>query len=159
MSILGAVLGKNHALRADSDVPANPDMLNQALRRLVPLAKHDCLICVISDATGVNEESERLVTQLNAHNDVLAALIFDPLEAELPSAGRLVISDGQGQLEVDTAKPGLRQQFKRDFELRLNRMRELSRKQAIPLLPLSTAEPVAEQLRAQLGYQPRGRRV
>lgn len=159
MRILGAVVEKNHALRADGVTAPNPGMLNEVLAQLVPLAKHDCLVCLISDGTGADEESQRLVTQLNEHNDVLTALVYDPLEAELPDAGRLVLSDGTGQLEVDTSKRGLRKRFRQEFQERLDWMREVSRKQAIPLIPLSTAEPVAEQVRDCLGHRGRAQRV
>ena len=53
MRVLGAIVEKNHALHAQSTTPANPEILNEALRRLIPLARHDCLICVIGDGSAV----------------------------------------------------------------------------------------------------------
>jgi len=159
MRILGAVVEKNHGLAADSDTPPNPGMLNQALTRLQALAKHDCLICIISDGMGLDDRSQRLIAQLNQHNDVLAALVYDPFEAVLPDAGLLVVSDGARQLELDTTRHSLRDRYQEDFESRLSAFREISQKHAIPLFSLSTTEPVAEQVRQSLGHRPRARRV
>jgi uncharacterized protein (DUF58 family) len=159
MRILGAVVEKNHRLRADSDVRPNPGMLNEVLRRLAPLAKHDCLVVLIGDATGVDEDTRRLVTRINEHNDVMSAMVYDTLEAELPAAGKLVVSDGEGQLEVDTSRRGLRERFRQEFADRMQWMQEVSRKQAIPLIPLSTARPVPEQVREHLGRRARASRI
>jgi uncharacterized protein (DUF58 family) len=159
MRILGAVVEKNHRLRADSRVRANPGMFDEALRRLAPLARHDCLICAISDATGAGEESRRLMSQINQHNDVMMALVYDPLEAELPVASEpLVVSDGVAQLELDAGKRSVREGIRRDFQERLAWLSELSRKHQMPLLPVSTASGVAEQVRASLGHRVRARR-
>jgi hypothetical protein len=43
------------------------------------------------------------MTVISAHNDVLFALIYDPLEETLPNAGRLVMAEGKLQLEVNTS--------------------------------------------------------
>ena len=95
---------------------------------------------------------------ISAHNDVLFALIYDPLEENLPNAGRLVMAEGELQLEVDTSNPGLREHYHTDFEQRLARIHELSRQREIPVLPLSTAEPVPEQVRRLLGNRLGARR-
>jgi uncharacterized protein (DUF58 family) len=44
MQILHAVLEQNHALAVDKGIAANSAMFNEALRRAVRLAKHDCLV-------------------------------------------------------------------------------------------------------------------
>jgi uncharacterized protein (DUF58 family) len=160
MRILAAILEMNHRLRADSAVSPNPGMFNEVLARLRPEARHDCLVTMIGDARGGDDESRRLVTEINQHNDVMMLLVYDPTEAELPPAtGRLVVSDGVSQMEVDPSKRGLGSAFARDFEARLAWISEISRKQEIPLIPLSTAEPVAEQVREHLGHRRRARRM
>jgi hypothetical protein len=58
------------------------------------------------------------------------------------------------QLEVNTSNPGLHQHYHTEFEQRLARIHELSRQREIPVLPLSTAEPVPEQVRRLLGARP-----
>jgi uncharacterized protein (DUF58 family) len=128
-------------------------MLNGVLERAVRLAKHDFLVCFISDGAGADQETVRLTTLLSTHNDVLTVFIYDPLEARLPPAGRLVMADGELQLEVNTSDRQLRQRYDAEFGQRLERIRELSRQREIPVLPLSTATGVAAQVRELLGHQ------
>jgi uncharacterized protein (DUF58 family) len=158
LRILETVVKKNHAMRVDPERQANPAMLNRVLERGTRVALHDHLVCLIGDGAGADAESVRHITLLSAHNDVLATFIYDPLEATLPDAGRLVMVEGELQLEVNTADRGLRERYQTEFEQRLARMQELSRQRQIPVLPLSTAEPVPEQVRRLLGDRPRARR-
>jgi uncharacterized protein (DUF58 family) len=158
MRILAAVVEKNHALRVDAPRQPGPVMLNRVLERAVRLAKHDYLVCLIGDGAGADAETVRLVTLLGSHNDVLVVFIYDPLEAQLPDAGRLVVAEGDLQLEVNTSDRRLRQRYNDEFEQRLARIRELSRQREIPVLPLSTAKGVAEQVRELLGHQTTVRR-
>jgi uncharacterized protein (DUF58 family) len=130
-------------------------MLNRVLEHTTRVALHDYLICLIGDATGAGAESVRHVTLISVHNDALVAFIYDPLEAALPDAGRLVMAEGELQLEVDTSDRSLRERYQTEFEQRLARIQELSRQREIPVLPLSTAEPVSEQVRRLLGDQAR----
>lgn len=159
MQILTAVVEKNHALRVDLPGTPNPTMLNEALTRALRLATHDFLVCIISDGFGADDETVRLATRLTMHNDVLSAFIYDPLEAQLPDAGRLVVAEGELQLEVNTSDGGLRQRFHDDFAARLQHMRDLGRQRQAPLMPISTVEGVAEQIRKLLGQHPPTRRV
>ena len=149
--ILDCVIDKNHALNARSGIVPNPGMLNQALRRACELIRHDSLVSVVSDGAGINSETRRYVTRLTAHNDVLFAFIYDPLEQTLPDAGRLTFTDGQTQVELDTAQHKLREAYRADFERRVQRMSETSRQHSIPLLAVHTAAPVLDQVRSQLG--------
>ena len=149
--ILKQVIRKNHALNAKSDIEPGPGMLNRALKRVAALARHDCLICLIGDGTGIDEDTRKYVTRLTEHNDVLSVFIYDPLEQSMPEAGRLVFSDGLSQLEFNTGERALREAFSLDFKQRVDRMRATSRRHAIPLLPIHTAAPVLEQVRDELG--------
>jgi len=151
--ILKQVVRKNHALNAKSEIEPGPGMLNRALKRVAALARHDCLICLIGDGTGIDEDTRKYVTRLTEHNDVLSVFIYDPLEQSMPEAGRLVFSDGLSQLEFNTGDRALREAFSRDFEQRVERMKATSRRHAIPLLPVHTAAPVLEQVRADLGQR------
>jgi uncharacterized protein (DUF58 family) len=151
--ILKQVIEKNHALNAKSNIEPGPGMLNRALKRVAAEARHDCLICLIGDGTGIDEDTRKYVTRLTEHNDVLSVFIYDPLEQSLPEAGRLVFSDGVSQLEFNTGERALREAFSQDFQQRIDRMRATSRRHAIPLLPVHTATPVLDQVRADLGQR------
>ncbi len=156
MKILGAVVEKNHALKVGAGRKANPSIYNAVLRKSLQLAKHDFLFCSISDGFGADDETVGLLTLLRAHNDVLAAFIHDPLEAELPDVGRLILADEQLQLETDTSDRKLRREFAREFEERLEWIRYIASLRTIPVFPLHTGAPVPEQLRSILGSHAQG---
>lgn len=154
MQILETVIEMNHALRVDGDIQSDPAMLNRVLDRALHLAKHDFLVGIISDFSGVDEQTRCTVTCLAAHNDVMALFIYDLLEARLPSLGRVVVSQGDLQLEVDTADNQLRRRFSEQFEYRLKTARDLMLNRGIPVLPIHTADGVREQFREILGHRP-----
>jgi uncharacterized protein (DUF58 family) len=150
-AILNAVVAQNHALSHEAGIEANAGMFNEVLRRCERLAKHDCLVCVISDGAGHDEDSRQLLTRISQHNDVLFAFIHDPLEAELPDAGTLVMGDRVLQLEVDTGSRKLREDFRTGFAQERAANREFLLHRETPVIPLNTSEGVSEQLRRQLG--------
>lgn len=151
MQILHAVLEQNHALSIDPKIESKPGMFNEALRRCERLAKHDCLVCIISDGFGHDQESRQLLTRIAQHNDVLFAFIYDPLETDLPEAGQLVFGDGRRQLEVDTGDRKLRERYRDDFAAERAAGRRFLLQRETPVLPLSTSSGVVEQLQHLLG--------
>ncbi|MCW8924870.1 MAG: DUF58 domain-containing protein [Xanthomonadales bacterium] len=152
MQILQQVVAKNHALNSDPGLQPDPGKLNEVLRKASLLARHDCLVCLITDGSGIDPETRKHITRLSEHNDVLTAFIYDPLEKEIPDAGRLRFADAGGQLEADTSSSKLRADYKSEFEQRLERIQSASRRFSIPVLPLNTILPVPEQIRAALGH-------
>lgn len=151
MRILNAVLEQNHALSITNGKNANGAMFNEVLRRCERLAKHDALVCIISDAAGSDEESQRILTRIAQHNDVLFVFVHDPLEVDLPDAGPLIFGDGSGQIEVNTSSRVLRDRYRKTFAERRAQGRKFLMHRETPVIPLSTTEGVAEQLRRQLG--------
>lgn len=159
MQILRAVLEKNHALRVAADNLPEPTMLNRVLERVLRLAKHDCLVSIISDFSGADEETRSLVTRVAAHNDVIAIFVYDPLELNLPSAGKLIMSQGDLHLEVDTDDDQLRRGFLEEAANRLKTARDLLLKRGIPVLPVQTTGGIREQMRELLGHASRKSQV
>ena len=153
--LLTAIVEKNNALRTDPARESRPGQFNDVLHRLCRLAAHNNLVVLISDMDGMNEESDGLIRRLCRHNDVLAVLIYDPLETELPDLGQLVISDGRLQIEVDSGDAKLRQSFAQVFSDRLEDTRQALTRLGVPVLPVHTAAPVAQQVRTLLGRPPR----
>lgn len=152
MQILKQVVKKNRQLRADADVKPDPNKLNEALKQVSTLARHDCLICLVTDGDGINGDTRKHISRISEHNDVLAALIYDPLEKDIPAAGRLRFADNEGQLEADTSNRKLRSDFQAEFEKRLERIETASRRFSIPVIALDTNRPVPDQLRDAFGH-------
>jgi uncharacterized protein (DUF58 family) len=158
MQILKQVTQMNHSLNASPEIKPDPGKLNEVLKQAGILARHDCLVCLITDADGLNAETRRHVTRLSEHNDILTAFIYDPLEKELPAAGRLRFADNEGQLEADTSSKKLRSAFKNEFDKKLDWIQTASRRFSIPVLPLQTISPVSDQIRDALGHHTATRR-
>jgi uncharacterized protein (DUF58 family) len=152
MQILKQVVVKNHALNVGSGLKPDAGKLNEALKQVSILARHDCLVCLITDGDGLNPETRKHITRLSEHNDVLTAFIYDPLEKDMPAAGRLRFADNEGQLEADTSSKKLRTAFQSEFEQRLEWIQSASRRFSIPLLSLQTNLPVSDQIRDALGH-------
>jgi len=155
MRILDALVRQNQQLKADSPNKFQAGQLNEVLKRVCRLAKHDYLVCVISDFEGANNETKRLMSRLARHNDVLVGLVYDPLEVELPDLGQLSVGDGEYQIEFNSGDEALRLRFAEFFSGRLAEIRNFLLQRKIPLLALSTGQTVAAQVRAQLGARPR----
>jgi len=150
--VIHEVARQNQALGSSAVVDAR-DRLNAALRYAESMTTHDGLICFVTDASGVDEETDRIVTRLMAHNDAIAAFIFDPLEADLPDIGRAAVNSGDRQIEVETASASLRRRFAADFAGWRARLAALSRQRTIPVLPIATDSDVATQLRDLIGQR------
>lgn len=151
MRILREIFCKNRALRADSATPAQPEMLNRALQQAQRLAAHDCLVVLITDGDGNNSDTRKLLTQISQHNDVLVVFVFDPLEAALPDAGRLVVSDDRRIVTFDSGHRKLREDYQQEFVQGRARARQFLLTRETPVLPLSTAEETVQQLARALG--------
>ena len=149
--VIAEVVRQNRALNAGASAPDAAGRLNAALACAARSATHDWLVCLISDVTGEDEETTRLVTRLTAHNDVLAIPVSDPFEHALPDIGAAVFSAGEGQIEVETSSSGLRDRYARERVAWRERLTALSHKRAIPVLPISSDRDVAQQLRELIG--------
>jgi uncharacterized protein (DUF58 family) len=158
MRILETIVDKNRTLSADRVAPANPAILNQVLETVNRRAGHDYLITIISDFDGVDEESDRLLTRMALHNDVLAVPIYDPSAQTGFHGGRLVVSGGELQMEVDTARGSVQQRLKDVVDQRMSRVMGWQEKLGVPVLPLSTERDPLDQVREMLGSLPGTRR-
>lgn len=150
--IFESVARLNNTLHAESPARANYAQLNRALEGALHLATHDHLVCVISDFVGADERTLQLLRELRAHNDVLGALVFDPLGQRLPAGGRLVATEGELQIEIDFGKRAVREPMAELFAQHLQRSADLLRRSGAPLLALNTEQDTLAQLRRQLGW-------
>ncbi len=151
MQIIGQIVQFNQLLKVDAHTKANSTMLNEVLDRALRMAKHDYLICIISDFYGINENTKRLIKLMGQHNDVLASLIYDPAAAKPPKGGRFVVSDGELQVEVDISSGKQRTDIANIFNERLRSLKDELSKLGIPVLPIQTEDPVELQIRQLLG--------
>jgi uncharacterized protein (DUF58 family) len=150
--VLGALARTNQALRADSAARINPAQLNGALRAALHLATHDYLVCVVSDFLGADEETLQLIRELATHNDVVAALVFDPSARAVPDSGKIVVTEGELQVELDFGRKTIREPLSTMFELRLQQTVELVQRCGVPTLAIDTEQPTLLQMARMLGH-------
>lgn len=151
LRLLHEVVRLNRML-ASSQTPTGEVTLNQAVEAALRLAKHDHLVVLISDLDGANAETQRLATQLAPHNDVLVVAVYDPLGASLQGHPGMMAADRGNALAIPSGT-AFATAFQEVFARHLDEWTEIFRALRVPVLPISTVEPVADQLRALFGQR------
>ena len=151
LEILGAIDRQNRELRADSPTQSNPQMLNEALRRANLMAGHDNLVIIVSDFAGATGETRQAILDCVQHNDVVAALIFDPSARQMPQAIRLVVTQGELQVELNLAEGKIGEPLYKFSTGRLESVEKFLKKLAIPVVPIDAGEEPVDQLRRLIG--------
>jgi uncharacterized protein (DUF58 family) len=149
--VLSEIARQNYALLTNDVVAGAEGQLNRALSRALEMAPHDWLVCLVSDAAGVDDATPALVSRIMEHNDLLAIFVYDPIEFALPDVGVATFAWGGRQIEADLSSHALRNRFAQDQTQWRARLASLSRTRAIPVLPISTDREVAAQLRELIG--------
>jgi len=154
LRLLDILVAHNRRLGIGRGITSLPSMLNRALEQARRLAPHDAIVVIISDFDGADDETRRAVGAMAQHNDVVALLVHDPLQSELPPAGRMTVTDGELQILLDTGDSRVRRNL---IEMSRQRLRDVftwTRDFGVPVLPLSTAEDPRHQISHLLGHRP-----
>jgi uncharacterized protein (DUF58 family) len=141
---------QNHALTAGSAVAVRPGQLDEVLHKVCGIAHHDHLLILISDFDGHTERTRDMLLRLASRNDVICLLVYDPFLLELPTSGDIVVSGGNLQAELPLRQSGVRQSIDSFARDRGRELRAWQRELGLPMLPVSTAEETAPQLRGLL---------
>jgi hypothetical protein len=88
MLILHDLLNQNHRLSSNTDRRSSPGMLNHALRRAAAIARANFQIVLITDGSGQDQETGRLLQSISAHNDLAVLLVYDPRQIECSDENR-----------------------------------------------------------------------
>jgi uncharacterized protein (DUF58 family) len=154
LQYLSKLVAQNQALGVGRGITRDATMLNRAIDRIRRVAPHDATVVIFSDFDGADETTRHAVAALAAHNTVIAILVHDPSQSELPAAGRMTVTDGELQIALDVAHGATRQNILDMSKTRLRNVFEWTRDFGIPVLPLSTAEEPVNQLHHLLGLLP-----
>jgi len=141
----------NNDLTACADKTSLPKALASALQTLAPRLGHDGLVVIVSDFDGWSEVCLDTLKLINRSNDVVAAVVSDPLERDIVSANNLVVSDGRYQLEIKTTNSPAQERFKADYDQRFSNLIDSLKRHAIPVLALSTHTDISRQIQRLLG--------
>jgi uncharacterized protein (DUF58 family) len=151
LRILETLVQQNKLLHVTYDSEPAAPRLNQVLQKVAQLAKRDHLIVIASDFDGANERTRDLLLRLSQHNDVIAILTYDPLAVRLPPAGQLVVSDGELQVEIPFGNEKIRKSILDASDQHMRHILSWQHEIRVPVMPLSTAEDTATQIRHLLG--------
>lgn len=151
LQILSAVAGQNGALGVGRGIAPAPAMLNTAIDRARRRATHDAAVIVISDFDGADDDTLRMIGEMARHNDVVALMVHDPLQSDLPSSAAMTVTDGELQIHLEVGRDSVRKDIERATRERVSGVLSWSHQLGVPVLPLSAAEDTAAQLRRLLG--------
>lgn len=135
------------AQKRDSEARAAVD----ALLRLRRVARPGSLIFLLSDFHAIDEAMEQQLAQLRRHNELVLLEVSDPLERALPDAGQYRLSDGQGELLVDTADRKYRQGYEQRYARHHDYLQGRCRSLGMGYLHCSTEDEPLQVLQAQSG--------
>ena len=126
------------------------DAFQDAVHRLVHVARPGSLVVMISDFAGLTEDAAALLARIAVHSDLLNVLISDPLERALPAPGRYPIADGGARWLLDSRSRRNRDAHADRFESRRERVEELSAVARARSVAVSTDEDPVQALAAAL---------
>jgi len=151
LRILNRMVYQNRLLRGDSPSQPKPGRLNEIIEAVARVCRHDALIIIASDFDGADQTTRDLLLHLSRSNDVICCLTYDPLAVHLPPAEQLIVSDGELQVELSLGKEKMRKSILDASDTRLRFILSWQHEIGVPVLPISTAEDVSQQLRHLLG--------
>ncbi|QDG78736.1 DUF58 domain-containing protein [Labrenzia sp. PHM005] len=151
---LTAIVRANQMLQADAPAIDTQMSLNVPLRTAARIARRNHLVILISDFDGINEETSHLVGRIASTNDLILCPVTDPIAEEIPAGLKLVVSDGELQIELDTASGEIHKRLAEFSSGRLSEILGWQRKYGLPILPLSAGEETVPQVRRLTGLTP-----
>jgi len=152
MNFLKEIERLNNELLLKNKTP-NPKMFNKALDFLMTQLKHDDLVIIIGDASGLDEEAKQKLTHLSIHNDIIGAVVYDPMEKELPTAGTLLFRFYKAFIEINSNDNNFKMRYNQLYNKRLQELEDVSLMHKIPLLKIATDKDLLLQLNRQLGFR------
>ncbi|QFT32236.1 hypothetical protein FIV00_17225 [Labrenzia sp. THAF82] len=156
--LLCALERANRMLKADAPSGHGPMGLNQPLSMVARIAKRDHLVVILSDFDGIDDRTEKLVAGIARRNDVILCPITDPISQEIPNDLKIVVSDGELQVELDTTHGDVRKRLETFSKGRLADLLHWQKRFGLIVLPLSAGEETLSQLRLLTGGAPQKRR-
>ncbi|WOX05152.1 DUF58 domain-containing protein [Microbulbifer pacificus] len=143
----------NQALHADAPV-AEPTSLDQVLQAVANIARRDHLVLLISDFDVVGPATERLLSGIARHNDVILVPVVDPTGEAVPRTLVSAISDGDQQATLDTRSADTSAAMDQFNRQRRQVIHDWHLRYGLPVAQLSTGEDTLPQLQRLLGLMP-----
>jgi len=127
------------------------DALTMALGSLRRVARPGSLVVVLSDFAGLTRIGQSYLSAVARHNEVLAVVLNDPFERQLPPPGRYrLVTDGD-ELAIDTHAPAARREYEEAFDARTAAFDAFCQRYGIHVMPMSTEDDPVAALQTALG--------
>ena len=153
------VLAILHAMQAEPETPSSSGTnLGELLRAAEHAVRRRSLVFVVSDFISAPGWAEAL-GRLAQRHEIIAVRLHDPLEAELPDLGLVVVQDAETgeQLFVDTNDRGFRKRFAAAAARREAELRAAFSEAQVDAIELSTNDDLVETVMRFADLKRRGR--
>ena len=114
--------------------------MDHAIESIKRLATPGSIIFVISDFRKFSSSARDLLIQMCAHCDITLSFIYDPLEASLPKNGYYPVSDGSGELQLNTFDRKKLAGYQNQFTHRRDQIASLGQQRHIQFVECSTED-------------------
>ncbi len=149
MHLLESIVTKNQALVDRTKVQDKQDIINKVLFKAKNVITHDYVVVVISDFSNINEQGVQYLTSIAQHNDVIAVMVNDKMEMNLPG-GALPVTDGDFQVMIKDSDKHIKNFEKAALENRTATI-DYFRKYGIPFMEFNTHDSLVEQIKSIFG--------
>lgn len=143
------IVQKNRALVNRKLMVSNHDMIDKVLYQANNTLTHDNVVIVISDFQNLNEDGYKQLTTMSQHNDVIAIMVSDPMEMEIPKV-KMPVSDGHSQILLkgrESTCDNYRDRSREFRDLTIDRFA----KYGIPFMEFTTSRSVVDQIKDIFG--------
>lgn len=105
--------------------------MSEALMRLRRVSRPGSILILISDFYHLDEDCEKHLSRLRAHNDVLTYHICDPIELYPPEPQQYAITNGRQELLLDTENPAISDAYRKYCEQKILKIERLMKQNQI----------------------------
>lgn len=133
-----------HALTTEgSPEKRQIDCLAEALQKADRGTATGSLIFVIADMNREIRSLEQVLGRLTQRHTIVLLPIDDPGDREMPDMGQITFSSPDGEtIEIDTRDEGARARYREIWQNRRSGLKLITRRLAIPMIPISTQEDI-----------------
>ncbi|MEZ5571846.1 MAG: DUF58 domain-containing protein [Halioglobus sp.] len=150
MRILQMICDYNQQLQPGANSIDDAVTLNDVLARSSNYIGNNGTLILVSDCDGLVEKHLDHLEYLAHQHNVLVFLIADPLEYSIADVERLIVSDGDQQMEL-SADAGASERFAAQYSEQLRSIKDRVAAHGLPFGVIDTVQAVDQQLQALFG--------
>lgn len=150
MKMLSYISDFNNSLSITPPSEKDKFTFNDALNETIRLAKPGTMIIIISDFLHMGNATEKQLSRLSKHNELVMIRTFDPIEEELPPPGFYPVSDGHETLMINSKSAAARKNYQDWSDKHKETLKSLAQKFKAAYIHVSTHKDTAESLQRVL---------